>query len=132
LIGSRYWASTEALVGNSFQEAAIKATGDDTMRTKVPDVARKLNWPAEFDIRVLKNTLMLEYHHQLDQLDEVELEQIARRYVAAATNGDVDEGGVIVGEVTGIIRELPGARDLTAKIGRQAERALSAAPQFVC
>src|SRR5256885_8312713 len=40
LIGSRFWASAEALVPPSFQAAAVAADGDSTIRTTVVDIAR--------------------------------------------------------------------------------------------
>ena len=76
LIGSRYWASREALVAKSFQQAAIAANGDDTLRTKIPDIARKLDWPDGFDIRVLRNNLIEEYHSQLEDLNDSDLQQM--------------------------------------------------------
>ena len=45
LIGSRFWASAEALVHAAFQNAAIDADGDATTRTTVVDIVRKADWP---------------------------------------------------------------------------------------
>ena len=52
LIGSRFWASTEALVHLAFQKAAITADGDSTTRTTVVDMVRKVDWPKPFTARV--------------------------------------------------------------------------------
>lgn len=41
------WASQEADVSPRMHEAALHATGDDTIRSQVMDLARKLEWPAE-------------------------------------------------------------------------------------
>ena len=130
LVGSRYWASQEALVARSFQQAAIAASGDDTLRTKIPDIARKLDWPAGFDIRILQNKLTQEYHSQLGDASDRDLYQMSERYINANQEENAAEGGVIVGESTGIINDLPGARDLTRRLGEQTEVALSAAGQF--
>jgi len=131
LIGSRYWASREALVARSFQQAAIAASGDDTLRTKIPDIARKLDWPAGFDIRVLQNNLMQEYHPQLNDLSDGDLQLMGERYINAGKEENAAEGGIIVGESAGIIDDLPGARDLTRRLGEQTELALCAAGQYI-
>ena len=131
LIGSRYWATQEAIVPAQFQQAAINATGDDTMRTSVPDVARGLSWPTGFDIRVLKNKLMNEYHDKLDNLREGEASHIAERYINAAKNGNCDDGGIVVGEVTGLISDLPTAAELTERLGTQTELVLKNAKNLI-
>ena len=124
LLGSRYWATREALVPQAFQNAALAACGDDTMRTSVPDVARKLHWPQEFNIRVLANKLMTEFDARVNDLDEAQCTQIARRYLAAAQSGDIDDGGIIVGEIAGIINAIPGAKELTHQMGQEAKSLL--------
>lgn len=131
LIGSRYWASREALVARSFQQAAIAASGDDTLRTKIPDIARQLNWPAGYNIRVLCNELMQEYHSRLDELGGDELQHMRKRYIHGNEAENAMEGGVIVGECTGIIDDLPGARDLTRRLGQQTAIALGNASQYI-
>src|SRR6185437_9089138 len=60
LVGSRFWASKEAIVPESFQQAAVAADGDATIRTSVVDVVRKKAWPAEFTARVMKNRFVTE------------------------------------------------------------------------
>ena len=55
LIGSRFWASAEALVHGALQNAAIGADGDATIRTTVVDVVRKIDWPKPFTARVHEN-----------------------------------------------------------------------------
>ena len=127
LIGSRYWATSEALVHTNFQNAAINASGDDTIRTDVPDIARNLVWPPGFDIRVLANNMMSEYDGQRANLDKRTCEQIGERYLDAAKNGNIDDGGIIVGEVAGLINDLPSAAQLTTRMGEEAAKLLGKA-----
>ncbi len=42
LVGTRLWASAEALVSPRAHQRAIQASGDDTFRTRVYDVVRQL------------------------------------------------------------------------------------------
>jgi nitronate monooxygenase len=54
LIGTRFLASTEALVAQSVHAAVLAADGDSTIRTRVVDIARRIDWPEPFTGRVLK------------------------------------------------------------------------------
>ncbi len=45
LVGTRLWASKEALVKEGHHNAIIELNGDGTLRTRVPDIARQIPWP---------------------------------------------------------------------------------------
>ena len=62
LVGSRLWASREANVNDAMHAAALAATGDDTIRSQVMDLARKLDWPSRFTARVLRNRFIERWH----------------------------------------------------------------------
>jgi len=56
VMGSRFWASAEALVHANFQKAAVSATGDDTLRSKTIDLVRGINdWPGRYNIRTMRS-----------------------------------------------------------------------------
>jgi nitronate monooxygenase len=133
LIGSRFWATAEALVNPAFQNAAVAADGDSTIRTTVPDRLRKLAWPDPFTARVMHNRIIREWHGREDQLAEAAvLEREGARYFAAMQSGDADNTGVWVGEAAGMIRDVPHAGDVVQRIVQEAEELLSAkAPGFV-
>jgi hypothetical protein len=61
LVGTRFWASREALVHPNHHAAAIAATGDETVRSSLPDIARRLDWPKPFDIRVGDNAFIAKW-----------------------------------------------------------------------
>ena len=48
VVGSRFWASKEALIHPKMQQAALDADGDHTIRTNVVDVVRELPWPKRY------------------------------------------------------------------------------------
>jgi hypothetical protein len=48
MLGSRLWASPEALVHPNHQRVALAANGDGTIRQKSADIARGYDWPEEF------------------------------------------------------------------------------------
>ena len=45
MLGSRLWASSEALVHPNHQRAALAANGDGTIRQRSADIARGYDWP---------------------------------------------------------------------------------------
>ncbi len=56
---------------------------------------------------------------------------MSERYVNVNQEENASEDGVIVGESAGIINDLPGARDLTRRLGEQTVVALSTAGQII-
>jgi nitronate monooxygenase len=126
LIGSRFWASQEAIVPERFQQAALAADGDATIRTSVVDIVRKKEWPAEFTARVMKNHFVNDWHGREAALAPAEnaLRELDR-YTRAWQLGDIDNTGVFVGEAAGLIHDVQPAGDIIRGIIAQAERALA-------
>ena len=125
LIGSRFWASKEALVHAAFQNAAIDADGDATTRTTVVDIVRKISWPKPFTARVMKTNFVNEWHgHEAELAESALVEREMNRYVTAMQNGDPDNTGIWVGEATGLINDVRPADDLLKKIVDDAEHLL--------
>ena len=133
LIGSRFWASSEALVHGAMQDAAVRAGGDATIRTTVVDIVRKIDWPKPFTARVMNTDFVSDWHGREIELDEPRLlEREMTRYVSAMQSGDPANTGVWVGEAAGLIHDVRPAADLLRSIAGEAERLLgTAAPGFV-
>lgn len=123
VIGSRFWASAEALVHRKMWEAAIAATGDETIRSTVMDVARELEWPARYTARVLKNGFTDRWHNDIEGLKAVAHEE-STKWRAAWASGDTHTANTFVGEVTGLIRSTQPAADIVNDIVREAETQL--------
>jgi len=125
LIGSRFWASAEALVHPAFQQPAAAADGDSTIRTTVIDVARRLAWPHPFMARVMKNRFVEDWHGRESELaDAATAERETQRYLSAVQAGDADNTGVWVGEAAGLIDDVRPAGDLLREIVQDAEHLL--------
>lgn len=125
LIGSRLWASQEANVSDAMQAEAVKATGDDTIRSQVMDLARKLDWPNRYTARVLRNDYIARWHGREDELMKVADEEAAK-YRAAWAAGDPHGSNTFVGEVAGLIKTIEPAADIIARIVSDAEAQISA------
>ena len=120
LVGSRLWASKEARVHPNMLEAAIEATGDDTIRSSVMDIARKLNWPERYTARVLKNAFTEKWHNNIDGLlKNVEIE--SARWNKARQDGEITIANTFVGEAVGLIHSVDSAEDIILSMIREAE-----------
>jgi len=123
LIGSRFWASEEAIVHSKMLDAALVASGDETIRSSVMDIARRLNWPERYTARVLKNGFTHQWHHDLDGLLENQDEQ-ADLWRAAWQEGNTDVANTFVGEAAGLINSIEPAAKILTSIADEAERLL--------
>lgn len=123
LMGSRFWASREALVHPGHQAAAIRATGDGTVRQRATDIARGFDWPEAFTARVLDNAFTREWRGREEEQRAV-AERDRPAYGAALAAGDPERVGVFVGEAAGLIRDAPPAGAIVERIVAEACRLL--------
>lgn len=126
LIGTRFWAAAEALVSPRHHEAIIAASGDDTIRTTTPDIARQLRWPAGFTARVRRNAFTQRWHGREEELEKnIAIE--GPNYRKAFAEGDPDNTGVWFGEAAGVIRRIEHAGDIVRRIADEADALLRGA-----
>ncbi|MCV7413213.1 oxidoreductase [Mycobacterium florentinum] len=126
LVGTRLWASTEALVSPRAQERAIAASGDDTLRTRVYDVVRQLDWPGDYNARALGNRFLDTWHGNEDQLSAA-LPEAVETFEKAVAAEDFDAAAILVGEAIGLVRDVRPAADIVHDMARDAERILGRA-----
>lgn len=129
LVGSRLWASQESAVSTAMTDAAIAATGDQTIRSTVMDKARFLNWPARYTARVLRNAFTDRWHDDLDGLIADAEAQMAS-WKAGWAEGDPVRSNTFVGEAAGLIHDRPPAADIIARMVDEAETLLKKAPHW--
>ncbi len=128
LIGTRFWATPEAL-GHRNQKALIERSGgDDTLRTKVFDTARGLVWPEPWTGRAIRNAFSDTWHGRDDEL-RAEGPALRGRFFAAQRGGDTDMAVTFAGEGLDLIADRPGAGALVERIVTEAIDALAAAPR---
>ena len=129
LIGSRLWASAEALPAAAAKAQAVAADGDATARSPIFDVLRRKDWPAEYDFRALRNALHREWE---GREAELRADPAAARaaFDAAVAAGDFAGANVTVGEAVGLIRDVPGASEVLRRICVEADERLASAAAF--
>jgi nitronate monooxygenase len=119
LVGTRFWAASEALVSPRAHERAIRAVGDDTFRTQVYDAVRQLDWPAEYNERAIGNSFLDIWHGNEAQLS-ASLPEAIETFEKAVAAEDFDAAAILVGEVVGLIREVRPAADIVRDMVRGA------------
>jgi hypothetical protein len=68
LLGTRFYASAEALGHPRARRAIAGAGGGQTTRTRVFDAARGYRWPAPFTGRALRNAFLERWDGREDEL----------------------------------------------------------------
>jgi nitronate monooxygenase len=123
LVGTRFWASAEALTPQAMTDRAAKATGDDTVRTKAIDALRGVPWPEEFSFRVLKNKFTNKWAHREAEAATAR-GSLASAYAEARERQDLDMYLTVVGEATGLLHGRRSAASIVESMVAQAESLL--------
>ena len=123
VVGTRFWASLEALVSPRAQQRAIGASGDNTYRTRVYDYVRQLDWAPEYNERALSNPFVDGWHGNEAEL-QASLPEVIRTYQAAVAAEDVEAVAILIGESIGLIHAVRPAGDIVADIAAEAGRLL--------
>lgn len=124
--GTAFYASVEGVTHASAKRAVVAATGDDTERGTSVDVVRGIEWPAEWNIRTLRNSFTEKWARDPAGLKAgVEREQ--PRFLAAREAGDTDIAPPIVGEAAGLVRDVLPAAEIVRNMVAGAEKSLKTA-----
>jgi nitronate monooxygenase len=124
LMGTRFWATRESLVHPNAKQRILAATGDETIRTHVYDIAAGRDWPEGYTGRVMINDFVRTWLGREAELAEVAGAQAAVVQKAQET-GDFDIANVTVGEAIGLIDSIPAVGDLLQQIVAEAEQVLA-------
>jgi nitronate monooxygenase len=129
LIGTRFFASEEALGSSAAKQRLVEGKGDETVRTTIFDIVRKIDWPRPYTGRALANNFTRDWHGQeADLADRLERENA--RYVAAAEKGDTSTTVVWASESVDLINRIEPAEEILRRIVTEAEELLRRGPDF--
>ncbi len=122
-IGSRFAATRESSAHNLFKQAVVKA--DDT--------ATRLTMKQVVPVRLIKN----HFYERVEQAeqrcaDAKELRVLLGRGRAKAGifEGDLDEGELEIGQISGLINDIPSASDLIDRLLDEYRHAVVTLPQL--
>lgn len=130
LIGTRFYASVEALGHEEAKQRLVASDGNDTTRTRVFDAVRGLDWPPEFTGRAIRNSFMEAWHGREGDLT-VALVTEGERYRAAVREADYNTAVVWAGEALDLITSVESAATLVERISADAESQLRRAARLV-
>lgn len=123
LMGTRFYAATEASGHQRAKERIVAARGGDTQRTRVFDIVRGHEWPEPYTGRALHNTFLERWDGREEDLAAA-LDTETPAFQTAVREGDVDTAMVWAGEAVDLISDLAPAAELVARIGAEAEACL--------
>jgi nitronate monooxygenase len=119
VVGSRFWASAEALTPEAHTDKAIGKTGDSTIRTKVLDALRGVPWPREYSFRLLQNKLTGEWTDREGDAFHA-FGSMSEKYAQARAQNDLDTVAVVCGEAVGLLNSRPSAEPIVHSMVAQA------------
>jgi nitronate monooxygenase len=131
VVGTRFWASEEALVHPNLYAAVLSASGDDTLRSSVIDILKGYDvWPARYDMRTLRSAATDRWHGREAELRAVAGPEI-ERYAEAAAAGDSPNVSPTVGEAIGLIHGIAPAAVILRMMVSEAEEILRKTPGWM-
>ncbi len=122
LIGTRFQATTEALVEPAVARAIVEGRGEETERNRVLDIARGSDWPASYTARTLGHPYLDRWRGR-----ETELAGAATEYHEDVRRGVIPSLPIWAGEGVDLITDRPSAADLVPALAAAAEEALARA-----
>jgi nitronate monooxygenase len=126
LIGTRFYASVEALAPDRAKQRIVAAHGDLTSRTRLFDVVRRLGWPQANTGRALSNRFVERWQGRESELAAA-LGSEQPAYLEAVRQADFDTAVVWAGEVVDLIKDVERAATLVARISAEASVQLARA-----
>jgi nitronate monooxygenase len=124
LMGTRFWATQEALIPNAAKAKVLAAT----VRTSVYDLVRGRIWPPGYTGRLMRNDFIEKWQGRENELAQVHGEEL-RKVEEAEKSDDFEIANVTVGETIGLVHDIPKAGDLIHRIVAEAsDRLMKFAP----
>ncbi len=105
LIGTRFYASNEALGSENIKQQLVKETGDNTFRSNIFDYARGYVWPKPYTARTIKNEFSKQWQDENNLLEKI-TPDIQQNYQHAVSENNTDIAGVFAGESIDLIHEV--------------------------
>lgn len=122
MLGTRFLATREAPIPESFKRALLASDGANTLLTEIPDIATSRVWPGAY-ARVARNHLVEDWIGREGELRRRRTEILERTRQARA-NDDASYGILYTGQSAGLVEEIEPAAEVVARIIREAEETL--------
>jgi len=129
LVGTRFYATQEAMGPLAAKERIVAASGDKTIRSILFDIARRNVWPAPYTGRVLRNEFSERWRGREAELMQHQADEAAR-YDKARDEGDFDTAAVIAGECVDMISDIPPAAEVVDRMVKEASALLAGSNRY--
>ena len=129
LMGTRFYASDEALGSDRAKQRIAAATGDETERTRVFDIVRGLAWPPSYPGRALRNSFMKRWQGRESELAAVVATEFAA-FQHAARAENFETAMVWAGEAVDLIKAVEGTARIVTRTTAEAEACLRSVATF--
>jgi nitronate monooxygenase len=129
LVGTRFYATLEAMGPQGAKERIVQASGDKTVRGILFDIARRNVWPPPYTGRVLRNEFSEQWRGRETELMQRQTDEAAR-YDKARDSGDFDTAAVIAGEGVDMISDIPPAQEVVDRMVKEASALLSGSNRY--
>jgi len=126
LVGTRFYATRESLGLPEAKARLAAGAGDETLRTTVFDLIRRIDWPKPYTGRAIRNRTTELWHGREEALVAAAEEHQAT-YAAAAAAGDFGTAVLWAGEGIDLIRDVPPAQEVVERMIAEAHSALDRA-----
>lgn len=125
-VGTRFLVAEECTIAQEYKDKVLKAKDIDTVVT-----GKRLGHP----VRAIRNSFSREYtkkEYDSTNYSNEELENLGLgRLRLAAREGDVSNGTVLAGQVSGMIKKEQPAREIIVEMFTEAEQVLNGATKWV-
>lgn len=129
LMGTRFFASAEAEAPAVAKDGLVAASGDGTIRSKIFDIARGVDWPWVYSGRVVENAFARDWRDDIAGLKREASAAQARYAAADADNFSIR--ALIAGEAVDLIGGVDPAGDIVARATREAADLLRRGRDFL-
>ena len=126
LMGTRFYATDEALGSSRAKQRIAAANGDETERTRAFDIVRGLAWPPSYSGRALRNRFMRRWQGRESELAAAVTTESAA-FQNATRAEDFETAMVWAGEAVDLITAVEGAGRIVTRITAEAEALLRSA-----
>jgi NAD(P)H-dependent flavin oxidoreductase YrpB (nitropropane dioxygenase family) len=122
LLGTRFLATTESPLPDTYKQAIVASDGHDTLLTEIPDVASGTVWPGAY-ARTYRNQFVQCWIGREGEL-RAQRRTVTASLQQARAAGDVENGALLFGQDAGLIDALEPAGLLVERLVSEAEQVL--------
>ena len=119
LLGTRFLATPEAPVANSYKRAIVEHDGHDTFLTEIPDIAQGRVWPGAMS-RVARNRFIERWAGREWEVRQRRAE-VDQAMTEARARDDGEEYHLSMGQTAGLIHDIAPAGQIVERIAHEAE-----------